>query len=163
MSESNTTDSHPQSSSLGGGHTQGWNWHPDLPIEPLPIFNFPPTPIKFARWFGRAWLTLSNRIVTLLISVATWLYLQPALERCREFEIGWIAQMWARNIGLMLLIAGGLHLYLCKYQKQGKTLKFDQREQAQDSKVFTFNNQVFDNMYWSLASGVTIWTLFEVL
>lgn len=164
MSEATTPDSHSeQASNLGGGNSQGWNWHPELPIEPLPIFNFPPTPVKFARWFANAWLSLSNRIITLLISVATWVYLQPALERCREFELGWIAQMWGRNLALMLVIAGGLHWYFCMRKKQAKRLKYDKREQAQNHKAFTFNDQVLDNMFWSLASGVTIWTAFEVL
>ena len=33
--------------------------------------------------------------------------LQPALERCIEFRADWILQMYARNLGLMLLVAGG--------------------------------------------------------
>lgn len=30
-------------------------------------------------------------------------------------------------------------------------------------KKFSFNNQVLDNIFWSIASGVTVWTLYEVL
>jgi lathosterol oxidase len=162
VSEANSVDTEPHSTTaLGGDNTQGWNWHPNLPIKPAPVFNFPPTPVALARWFAQSWLQLSNRVITLAISVLTWLYLQPALERCREIEFGWIAQMWGRNIALMLIIAGGLHLYFCKFKKQDKTLKFDKREQTQDHKAFTFNSQILDNMFWSLASGVTIWTAFE--
>ena len=164
MPEINAIDSRSQQpSELGGGQTQGWNWHPDLPLQPMPIFNFPPTPLKFARWFARSWLTLSNRVITLLLSIVTWLYLQPALERCREFEFGWVAQMWGRNLALMIVIAGGLHLYFYRYKKQGTALKYDKRDQIQDHKSFTFNNQVLDNMFWSLASGVTIWTALEAV
>lgn len=32
-----------------------------------------------------------------------------------------------------------------------------------DNGVFTFRNQVHDNMFWSLASGLTVWTGYEVL
>ena len=32
-----------------------------------------------------------------------------------------------------------------------------------DAKRFTFGNQVCDNMFWTLFSGVTIWTGFEIL
>ena len=28
-------------------------------------------------------------------------------------------------------------------------------------KKFTFNNQLFDNIFWTIISGVTIWTIFE--
>ncbi|MGB7184537.1 MAG: sterol desaturase family protein [Burkholderiaceae bacterium] len=162
-SANNTVPATSNDASLGGGSSQGWNWHPDLPIKPMPVFTWPFSPAKFARWFGRTWLTLSNRVVTLVISIATWLYLQPALERCREFELGWLAQMYARNIALMLVVAGGLHLYLITFGRQGVQLKYDRRPQAQNNKAFTFNNQVWDNMFWSLASGVTVWTAFEAV
>ncbi len=148
---------------LGGGNTQGWNWHPNLPIEPMPIFVSPFSPARFARWFGRTWLWVSNRVVTLILALATWWFLQPALERCREFEFGWIVQILGRNILLMVVIAGGLHLYLIRYKKQSNTLKYDRRDQAQASKAFLFNDQVWDNIFWSLASGVTIWSAFEVM
>ena len=59
-------------------------------------------------------------VVILTISIVTWLYLQPALERCVTFEIDWIAQMYARNLGLMIATAGGLHLYFYTFRKQGK-------------------------------------------
>jgi len=148
-SGNHSTDNAPD---LGGGNTQGWNWHPDLPIEPMPIFVSPPSPSKFVRWFARSWLNLSNRVITLLIAIATWFLLAPALERCREFEFGWVLQILGRNVLIMLIIAGGLHLYLNRYKKQGDLLKYDRREQAQDSKAFLFNNQVWDNMFWSLVS-----------
>ena len=34
---------------------------------------------------------------------------------------------------------------------------------AANNKVFKFNNQVYDNIFWSVASGVTVWTFYEVL
>jgi len=34
---------------------------------------------------------------------------------------------------------------------------------AQINKVFTFNNQVLDNMFWTCGSGVTICSTYEVL
>lgn len=163
MKETDTSKHPEQFSDLGGGGTQGWNWHPDLPIKPMPIFVFPPKPAQFIQWFARSWLNFSNRVLTLLIAVATWFFLQPALERCKDLEFGWIAQILARNVLIMLVIAGGLHLYLIRYKKQGNELKFDRRDQAQDNKAFLFGDQVWDNMFWSLVSGVTIWSGFEVV
>ena len=40
--------------------------------------------------------------------------------------------------------------------------RFDSRELPKSTR-FTFGNQVRDNMFWTLASGVTIWTAFEVV
>jgi len=63
----------------------------------------------------------------------------------------------------MLLVAGGLHWYFYIARKQGDERRYDNRPFATRSRKFTFGSQVRDNMFWSLASGVTVWTLYEVL
>jgi sterol desaturase/sphingolipid hydroxylase (fatty acid hydroxylase superfamily) len=45
---------------------------------------------------------------------------------------------------------------------QGKRLKFDHRDQAKGNGLWTFRNQVHDNMFWSLGSGVAQLTGFQV-
>lgn len=71
--------------------------------------------------------------------------------------------MLVRNLLLMSLVAGGLHWYFYIAKKQGDDRRYDTRPFATDSRVFTFGSQVRDNMFWTLASGVTIWTLYEAL
>ena len=61
----------------------------------------------------------------------------------------------------MFLIAGGLHLYFYILRKQGDEAHYDARPLQRKNKAFTFNNQVLDNMFWTCASGVTIWTALE--
>jgi len=114
-------------------------------------------------WLARTWFPITERVVVLGIALVTWFYLTPALARCREFAAGWIAEVYLRNLGLMIVVAGGLHLYLYTFSKQGKKLKFDHRELARKNRSFSFRDQVLDNMYWTLASGVTVWTAYEVL
>jgi sterol desaturase/sphingolipid hydroxylase (fatty acid hydroxylase superfamily) len=63
----------------------------------------------------------------------------------------------------MLLVAGGLHLYFYVFRRQGDELHYDARPMARNNRVFTFNDQVLDNMFWSCASGVTVWSAYEVL
>ena len=63
----------------------------------------------------------------------------------------------------MCLVAGGLHLYFYTFRMQGDERRYDARPLATKSRVFTFNSQVRDNMFWTLASGVTIWSAYEVL
>ena len=140
-----------------------WNWHPDLPIENSPFFSWPPDPAKMFRWFAMSWLDLSVQMILVLFAVLVWFNLQPALELCRTLEIAWIAQIYVRNMVLMFVVAGSLHLYFCTFKKQGKTRKYDHREQARNSRTFTFRTQVWDNMLWTCASGVTFWTAYEVL
>lgn len=138
-----------------------WNHHPRLPIETAPYFNWPPQPARIVKWLARLWLPLTERGMIAALSIVTWAYFTPALERCRTFAVDWVVEILARNFMLMLVIAGGLHLYLYTFSRQGKTLKFDHRGLAESNRSFSFNNQVRDNMFWSLGSGVVVWTAYE--
>lgn len=102
-------------------------------------------------------------IGTLCTALVVWSYLQPPLEQSIRFEFGWVLRMYLRNLGIMILIAGSLHLYFHKFKKQGDKRKFLAREFAENHRRFTFRDQVLDNMFWTLASGVTVWTGYEVL
>ncbi len=140
-----------------------WGYLPPLPLENAPLFVWPPNPVKIARWFAATWHLMAERVIILAIAIATWFYLQPALETCVTFEFGWIAYIYGRNMGLVLLVAGGLHLYLYTFAKQGDRRRFDLRDLVRNSRSFTWRNQVHDNMFWTCASGVTVWTAYEVL
>ena len=140
-----------------------WNWHPQLPLENSPLFVWPPRPADIARWFARSWLKLSMTVIILALSMAVWTWLQPPLERFETFAPDWIGQILLRNALLITGLAGSLHLYLHRAKRQGDRHKFTTREFARNNRTFTLNNQVRDNVLWSLASGVPIWSGYEVL
>ena len=142
-----------------------WNHHPHpgQPIKNNPLFEWPLKPYAIFKWNQRLWLSLSQHIIMVAIAIIIWFFLQPSLQRCKEFAFDWIAQMYVRNLLIMVVITGALHLYFYTFSKQGKKLKFDQRDLNRNNKRFDWNNQVLDNMFWSLASGVTVWTAYEVL
>ena len=140
-----------------------WNWHPQLPLENSPLFVWPPRPTDIARWFARSWLKLSMTVIILALSMAVWTWLQPPLERFETFAPDWIGQILLRNALLITALAGSLHLYLHRAKRQGDRHKFTTREFARNNRTFTLNNQVRDNVLWSLASGVPIWSGYEVL
>jgi sterol desaturase/sphingolipid hydroxylase (fatty acid hydroxylase superfamily) len=75
----------------------------------------------------------------------------------------WVGLVFLSNFLFMLIIAGGLHLFLFTYRLQGKQLKYDHRESHEISRKFTFHHQVRDNMFWSLVSGSAIWSIYETL
>ena len=127
------------------------------------IFAWPPNFSFLRRWFMRNWLTLSERVMMVLLALACWYFLYPSLESAKTFSIGWIAQTWAVNMGLMIVIAGGLHWYFYMHRGQGKRLKFDRRDMAKGNRLWNFSNQVHDNMFWSLTSGVAQVTGFQVV
>ncbi len=141
----------------------GWNWLPAEKIKLSPLFDLPPRPIQILRWLSVSWHVVTTRVLVLLLAIATWHWWQPALDRCRSFEPSWIAEIYARNMIFMVVVAGGLHLFFYTLTQQGKKRKFDPRDLARKNGNFLFRNQVWDNMFWTLVSGVTIWTGFEVL
>ncbi|MGI9464583.1 MAG: sterol desaturase family protein, partial [Aestuariivirgaceae bacterium] len=73
----------------------------------------------------------------------------------------WIAAIHLRNLALLTLVAGGLHLYFYTWRGQGRQLKFDPRDMATNGRSFLFGDQVLDNIFWSLATGVAVWTAYE--
>ena len=140
---------------------RGWAWHPPLPLEPVPVFIWPPRPVAVLKYLASLAFMGSVLIPFGVLATLSWLYLQPALERCAELGADWILQMYARNLGLMLLVAGGLHLYFYTFRRQGAERKYDPRDMGTNDRKFFARNQVWDNVFWSCASGVTIWTAYE--
>ena len=140
-----------------------WNYHPDLPLHDPSIFHWPPSPGFLARWFVRNWLMLSERVMMVLLAVAMWLLVYPSLETAKTFAFGWILQTYVVNFVMVVGIAGGLHWYFYMRKGQGKALKFDRRDQAKGNRLWDFSNQVHDNMFWSLGSGVLQLTAFQVI
>lgn len=139
-----------------------WNYAPEVPLKVSPFFSWPPKPLAMFKWLWNSWFLISERLILVGTAFLAWFYLQPALERCKTFEFGWITEMYLRNLGLMVLVAGGLHLYFYTFGKQGTDRKYDARPLAK-GRIFTLGNQVHDNMFWTCASGVTVWTAYEAV
>jgi lathosterol oxidase len=140
-----------------------WHYTPPLPLKVSPYFSFPSSPLAWLKWFIKGWFPVSEKTIVLILSIVSWAYFHPELERCRDFALDWIAQIYLRNLVLMILVAGGLHCYFYIWKKQGDERHYDARPLARNNRMFTFNSQILDNMFWTLASGVTIWSAYEIL
>jgi len=140
-----------------------WHYTPSLPIKVSPYFRWPPDLPSIGRWVVGGWFPLSERTIILVLAVVSAWLLSPELKVTQDFSVGWIVTIYLRNLFLMSLVAGGLHLYFYVWRLQGDERRFDTRAFATNSRVFTFGSQVRDNMFWTLASGVTVWTFYEVL
>ncbi len=145
------------------GQNKVWNYHPELPLSDSSVFAHYNNPRFLIGWVRRNWLSLSERVLMALLAILLWYTLYPSLETARTFSLGWIIQIWAINMGLLLVIAGGLHWYFYMRKGQGKALKFDHRDQSRNNRSFLFADQVKDNMFWSLTSGVAQLTAFQVV
>ena len=140
-----------------------WHHQPDVPIGITPLFDWPPRPLAALRWLAYNWLRLSPMLIAVGLAFLIYRFFHPDPSVMQNLSAGWIGQIWLRNIILAIVVAGSLHTYLYIFRKQGDKLKFEKRDLDRNNKLFTFNNQVRDNMFWTLASGVTIWTSYEVI
>jgi len=142
---------------------KGWNYIPDVPLAVSPLYTWPPKPKAALLWIWHSWFLISERLLILGIAVISLVYFQPPLAVTKTLAFDWIAQIYLRNLVLMILVAGGLHLYFYVWRGQGKNRQYDARPLMKNGRQFTFSGQVRDNMFWTLASGVTFWTAYEVL
>ena len=143
---------------------KGWAHTPDdLPIRVSPLFEWPWRPRAIGAWVLGSWFWISEKLMLVGIAFVCLAWFQPPLEETKTLALGWIVEIWLRNIVLMTVVAGGLHLWFYTFSAQGARLKYDKRPLMKNGRQFTLGGQVRDNMFWTLASGVTVWTGYEVL
>lgn len=145
------------------GQNRDWNYHPDLPLADKSIWQWPPSPQSIGGYFVRNWLRLSEFMVLFLLGLICWFFFYPSLETAKTLAFGWVLQIWIVNFGVMVCSAGALHWYFYSRKKQDNTLKFSHRDMMRENRTFKFGDQVKDNMFWSLTSGVTQVSLYQAL
>jgi len=138
-----------------------WHYTPELPVNTSPCFKWPLNFPQIGKWIFNGWFPVSERMIILLLAIVSSAFFQPTVAEAQSLSPGWIIEVLMRNLVLMIFVAGGLHWYFYIARRQGDERRYDKRPFATSSRVFTFGTQVRDNMFWSLASGVTVWTLYE--
>ncbi len=126
------------------------------------LYAWPPRPLRALRYLCYD-LLFPWGYFFIGLAFFTWHFLTPPLAAMATFEPGWIGLLWLRNAALLTLVVGGLHWWLYLRRGQGKEYKFDDKWPATDNPKFLWGHQVRDNMFWSIASGVTFWTAYEAL
>lgn len=153
---------HDAPSSVPAGRSRVWNYHPALPIRMSPVFDLPPKPKAALAWLAGTWLKVTPPVSHMVFAVVAFLAFWPALPQMQSLSWTWMAQIFAINFAATVILAGALHLYLFVYAGQQMRLKFDVRP-MEKSPRFTFSHQTWDNIFWSLVSGVPIWSAWMIL
>ena len=149
-------------SAFGKDDARGF-WTPKRPISYGPAFDWPPRPKALFKWcFGFPGYFLPWNVLYAVAAILIWQFLTPALDTMTTLSAGWVGFILLRNIGLAILVYGAWHLWLYVWRKQGTAFKYN-RQWPKDQPAFRFGNQTYDNMFHTLASGVPIWTAYEVL
>lgn len=138
-----------------------WNYTPELPIRSAPFLHWPLRPAAIGRWLASTWQPLTPRVFMLAVAVCIWAALMPSAETAESFAPGWMAGVWLRNLALVTVVAGGVHVWLFRWGRQGDDLRYDSRPLGRNKRKFLFGDQVADNMALTLVSAVAVWTLAE--
>ena len=152
------------SESRYGSEDARGHWVPEKPISYGPAFSWPPQPKALVKWFfGFPGYLLPWNVPYALLAIFIWFYLTPPLEHFQTLSLSWFAVILARNLALAVLVYGAWHMWLYVWRKQDTSFKYNRKWPDEKAESFTFNNQTYDNMFWTLASGVPIWTCYEVI
>ena len=145
-----------------GTRTKRGDWTPNKNLELAPYFTWPREPRKYLDWLI-GYLFPWN-FLFMALAVVSWLYLTPSIETLKTLAPGWIVYLLARNSLLVLIIYGALELRLYIMRAQANRFKFNGKWPSENpSDVFMFKNQNVDNIIRTFATGVPIWTAYEVL
>ena len=110
-------------------------------------------------WYSGYWLAVSTTTLALALAFIAYFTILPPLEAMQIVQVDWIIRVWLANLVPHILCASLLHLWLYEMKGQNNVFKFDPRPLATKNRTFSFFNQVHDNMFWTLASGVTQWSM----
>lgn len=140
-----------------------WHWHPALPLSYAAYWHWPPRPMTFLKWVWSNYLQVSDRSLYLAFAFLVAFWLQPVGADQATFQLGWMAHVFIRNLIALLVVAGGLHFWFYGIDGQGKLLKFDPRPyMKRKNALYKFGYQTWDNMFYSLVSGVPIFSAYEI-
>ena len=142
--------------------TERWHHHPGRVVM-SPLFTWPPRPLESLKWLTGAWLVLSTTTLSLVLAALAYVTLLPALPDMASLAPGWIGRLWLANLIPHCAIAGVLHWWLYMAKRQQSRTKFDPRDPARDNGTYTFRHQVRDNMFWTITSGITLWTAMQAV
>lgn len=150
-----TIDEHGQERNRRG------EWWSGRPVYLEPLLNDPLNLPKIVKWltgfpgFFAPWFALY--MVVIGVSYA---WFTPDMARMETLQLGWMGEILLRNLVIMWLWTGAFHLWFIKFRMQGRQKKYNANWQAKDNATFLFNDQVYDNVFWSQI-GTLIWTIYE--
>ncbi len=147
---------------LYGKRNKRGDWTPNGKLGHAPLFDWPAKPLETLKWFVTSYILPWNAIYA-LISLGCWLYLTPSMATMQHLAPGWIAFLLVRNAVLVFLVTGSWHLWLYVQQRQDTRFKYNGQWPSKNNDSFLFKRQIVDNVIWTFASAVPIWTAYEAV
>jgi sterol desaturase/sphingolipid hydroxylase (fatty acid hydroxylase superfamily) len=145
-----------------GTRDQRGNWKPSGRLEIAPLFVLPPRPGDFLHWLPSYFLPWN--LLFAASAAAYWQFVVPTPEAMQTLSWGWVLRLFLINCVAVFLFYGAFELRLYVRRAQGHRFKFNPKFPAEHrSAAFYFRHQNVDNIIRTFASGIPIWTAYEVL
>ncbi len=145
-----------------GTRNKRGDWTPKVNPE---IAFFWSKPLDIKAWvkflIGYVWpWNVFHMAVTLLY----WHYVLPDWDTMKTLSWSWALWLYAVNSVGIFIMYGAIELFYYARRRQGTRFKYNAKfPSEQPSDVFWFKSQNIDNFIRTYASGITMWTLVEVL
>jgi len=153
-------DMSPATGSVASPGPKGFE--PEVPITTSPMFDWPPRPVATLRYLVKP-VMLPYGVFWVALAALTWNYLTPSMERMASLHPRWILEIYLRNALILSAVAGALHLALYVRRAQQQRYKYNRQWMSTTNQEFLWTDQTRDNVFWSLVSGVAVWTGYESL
>lgn len=146
---------------LQSGTRNKRGWTPEKSLKVAPLFIWPPNFNAFLAWLPGYFLPWN--ILFFALGVLFWMLLTPAQETLETLSWDWMLYILLRNSITVLLIYGALELRLYVKRAQSNRFKYNARFPSdKPSDVFMFNSQAIDNIIRTFATGLPIWSAYEI-
>ena len=145
-----------------GARDKRGNWKPNNKLEVAPLFVLPLRLGALLRWLPGYFLPWN--ILFAASVVLYWLFIIPSTETMKTLSWGWILWLLFVNSAAIFLFYGALEFRLYLRKAQGGRFKYNPKFPAEHkSPAFLFQRQDIDSLIRTFASGIPIWTAYEVL
>jgi hypothetical protein len=147
----------------GERNRQG-DWVPAVPVKLAQIFVWPFKPLAFLKYLtGLPGYFLPWGVFYMSFPILTWWFFTPPMDDFKTVSLGTATYVYGRNLVMVMLVCGAFHLHHYGLRRQGTDYKYTDKWLAQDNPRFLFKSQFLDNLFWTVASAVPVWTAFELI
>lgn len=144
-----------------GKRNKRGDWSPNEALKDSPLWHYPWSPVAVIKWLPGYFLPWNAFFFA--VAAVFWIWLTPSIETMKTLSPGWILFLLARNSIWVLAWYGAWELMLYVKRRQSNQFKYNGRWPSEHpSDVFMFKSQNIDNAIRTFASGVPIWTAYEV-
>jgi sterol desaturase/sphingolipid hydroxylase (fatty acid hydroxylase superfamily) len=149
--------------SVGSVNARG-EWSPNRRVGYAPLFVRPLSLKAVVRWLvGFPGYVLPYNALYFMVAAIVWFVATPSRQTLSSLSPGWIALVLARNAAILVAWYSMFHVRLYVKRAQDTRFKYNRRWPAATSERFSFGSQLRDNVFWTLVSGLPIWTAWEVV